>query len=162
MTDFVFEDFARTTLGGARNVLDGKPLPPTQMDQVIAYLKSPDSGPDGTSSYADYVTRKLQVHPPKLPPVVDCIGYSGKDSSSVSNFDNARDYAHDVNKKAALIDEWSALGERRLQEQTHNQWQDVLPCQAALTRELESHLSIRIQNKRASARLFWKDRRIHR
>lgn len=48
MASFVFDDFARTTMGGARNKVDGSPLSAAQIDDVIAYLKSPGSGPDAS------------------------------------------------------------------------------------------------------------------
>jgi len=48
VASFVFDDFARTTLGGARNKVDGSPLSAAQIDDVIAYLKSPGSGPDAS------------------------------------------------------------------------------------------------------------------
>ena len=67
MTGFVFDDYARTTLGGAKTA-DGKPLSPPQLQQAIDYLKSPGSGSDGSTSYADYVARKMHAHPPKLGP----------------------------------------------------------------------------------------------
>lgn len=111
MTDFVFDDYARTTLGGAR--AGGKPLTPDQLQQVIDYLKSPGSGPDGSSSYADYVSRKMHAHPPKLGPGVDYVGFSGNDASGTSNFKNAVKYSADVHGKAGIIGDtpWGAFVE---------------------------------------------------
>lgn len=103
MTDFVFGDFARTTLGGAKNASNKMPLTAQQLDQIVVYLESSGSGPDGVGSYADYLSRKLEVHPPTLPSGVDYVGYSGKDRLGNSNFDNARTYVADLDKKAAII-----------------------------------------------------------
>ncbi|HZF97179.1 MAG TPA: hypothetical protein VEY92_02850 [Pseudoxanthomonas sp.] len=102
MTDFVFDDYARTTLAGARTT-QGKTPSPQQLQQVIDYLKSPGSGPDGSTSYADYVARKMQAHPPKLGPGMDYVGFSGVDASGTSNFKNAMKYAADVRGKAGII-----------------------------------------------------------
>ena len=103
MTDFVFDDYARTTLSAATNAADGKPLTPAQIDQVISYLKSPGSGPDGTSSYADYLARQMRANPPRLPANLDYVGFSGVDGKGVSNFQNAETYIGDIGKKAGII-----------------------------------------------------------
>lgn len=47
MTNFNFEDFAKTTLSGAKNG-NGQQLLAPQTDRIIAYLESAGSGPDAT------------------------------------------------------------------------------------------------------------------
>lgn len=103
MATFVFDDFARTTLGGARNKVDRSPLSAAQIDDVIAYLKSPGSGPDASTSYADYVASKLKLFPPELPPGVDYVGFSGIDSAGAENYQNALQYGRDLKGKAGII-----------------------------------------------------------
>jgi hypothetical protein len=98
MTSFIFDDYVRTTLSGARNVADGKPLTSKQTEQVIQYLKSPGSGPNSTSSYAEYLTQQMQTHPSKLPLEVNYIGFSGKGS-----FEAAVEYRGSLNGKAGII-----------------------------------------------------------
>lgn len=105
MTDFTFDDFARTTLGGAQNSATKAPLSAQQVADVIAYLKSPGSGPDAATSYAEYVANKLSSHPPELPPGVDYVGFSGADSSGKSNFQNALQYGKDLGGRAGIIGE---------------------------------------------------------
>lgn len=46
MSRFVFDDFARTTLGAAYNISDESQLTAAQIERIIAYLRSPASGPD--------------------------------------------------------------------------------------------------------------------
>jgi peptidoglycan hydrolase-like protein with peptidoglycan-binding domain len=103
VTDFIFDDFARTTLGGARNVANGNPLTPTQIQQVIDYLKSSGSGPDSATSYAEYLSKEMRAHPPRLPEGMDYVGFSGVDSVGIRNIDNAAEYISDVDKKAGII-----------------------------------------------------------
>lgn len=103
MTEFVVDDFAKTTLGGARSVRDGKPLTPQQVEKVIAYLSSPGSGPDASSSFADYVDRKMRANPPALREGLDYIGFSGTDASGVNNFRNAEQYIADTRGKSGII-----------------------------------------------------------
>lgn len=114
MTEFVFDDFARTTLSGARNTADGKPLSAAKVDQIIAYLKSPGSGPDATSSYSDYVAKKMEMHPPTLPAGKEYVGFSGVDGAGTSNFNNALKYVADVDGKAGIIGDtpWGGFVER--------------------------------------------------
>lgn len=102
MTDFVFDDFARATLAGARHP-DGTALTAGQADRLIDYLKTPGSGPDGTTSYSEYVDKQLTLHPAKLPPGKDYVAYSGIDSDKVSNFDNANQYILDTGRTAGVI-----------------------------------------------------------
>lgn len=66
MAIFSFDDFARTTFSAGTNKADGSPLSQHQIDGVIEYLKSPGSGADSTSSYAEFLDRKIQVNPPEL------------------------------------------------------------------------------------------------
>lgn len=107
MNDFVFDDFARTTLGGARNSANGAPLTEAQIQRVIDYLSSPGSGPDGTSSYADYLSRQLRAHPAKLPDGVDYVAFSGSsvdvNGNKVGNFDVAADYVRHLDNRAGII-----------------------------------------------------------
>jgi peptidoglycan hydrolase-like protein with peptidoglycan-binding domain len=114
MNEFIFDDFARTTLGAATNAGDGTPLTPSQIDQVIAYLKSPNSGPDGITGYAEYLNIQMQAHPPHFPPGIDYVGFSGTDHMQVKNFDNAMNYVSDVGKKAGIIGDtpWGTFIER--------------------------------------------------
>ncbi len=102
MTGFVFDDFARTTLTPATNV-DGSPISPQQMDRVIQYLKSPGSGPDASSSYAEFIERKMTQFPPALAPGREYVGFSGKDSQGAYNFDNAEAYVADTKPRAGII-----------------------------------------------------------
>lgn len=103
MPAFMFDDFARTTLGGASNAADGDALSRRQVQEVIDYLKSPGSGPDPSTSYADYLASKLQAHPPELPVGMDYVGFSGKDSGGNYNFDNATQYSKDLGGRAGMI-----------------------------------------------------------
>lgn len=79
MPRFVFDDFARTTLPAATNIGDKSPVSNAQIEVVIEYLKSPGSGPDSVTSYADFVAERMRIHPPKLPEGVDYIAFSGED-----------------------------------------------------------------------------------
>ncbi|QBR42910.1 XVIPCD domain-containing protein [Stenotrophomonas indicatrix] len=103
MSKFTFDSFALATLGGAKNTSDSSPLTMQQKQEVISYLRSPQSGPDGVSSYADYVATKMQAHPPELPAGTDYLGFSATDRSGQLNFDNAKNYAKDVNGRAGII-----------------------------------------------------------
>jgi hypothetical protein len=103
MTNFVFDDFARTTLARATNISDGSPLSPQQVDSVVHYLRSAGSGPDSASSYAEFVSAKMQALPPQLPAGVDYVAFSGVDSLNVSNYQNAVNYGRDLGDKAGII-----------------------------------------------------------
>lgn len=103
MTGFPIDEYVRTTLGAATNAADGTPLTAAQVESVIRYLKSPGSGPDGSSSYADYLARQLQAHPARLPAGTDYVGFSGKDGAGISNFNNAEAYVADMRGKAGII-----------------------------------------------------------
>ncbi|MGV8960048.1 MAG: hypothetical protein ACOH1V_06640 [Stenotrophomonas sp.] len=96
MSKFVFDDFALAKLGGAKNISDGSRLSIQQKQDIIAYLKSAQSGPDGVTSYAAYIGAKMQTEPPELIPGVDYLGFSAADRSCVSNFDNAKNYASET------------------------------------------------------------------
>lgn len=52
MTDFVFDDFSRTMLGGARNVADAA------ADGAGGHLKSSGPGLDGATSYTTLSCQK--------------------------------------------------------------------------------------------------------
>ncbi|WP_242889761.1 XVIPCD domain-containing protein [Stenotrophomonas maltophilia] len=103
MSKFVFDDFALATLGGAKNTSDGSPLSAQQKQEIIAYLKSSESGPDGVTSYAEYIRSRMQTFPPELNPGVDYLGFSATDRNGVSNFENAVNYAKDINSGAGII-----------------------------------------------------------
>lgn len=103
MPRFVFDDFARTTFDGARNTVDESPLSARQIDEVIGYLKSPGSGPDSGTSFADYLGEKMRAFPPTLPQGVDYVGYSGIDPAGVNNYENAYQYVTDLDGKAGMI-----------------------------------------------------------
>lgn len=98
-----FDAFARTTLAAATNSTDGKPLTTQQISQVIEYLNSSASGPDGVLSYAKYLDENLNLHPPKLSNGISYVGFSGKDNAGVPNYYNARDYIRDLNKTSGVI-----------------------------------------------------------
>ncbi|MEN5206089.1 XVIPCD domain-containing protein [Stenotrophomonas sp. TWI700] len=110
MSNFIFDDFARTTLGGARNVADHSPLSVQQVESVIHYLKSAGSGPDSATSYADFLDRRMRALPPKLPAGVDYVGFSGTDRANLSNYANAVEYAGDLGGRAGIIGDtpWGA------------------------------------------------------
>ncbi|MBT2768034.1 hypothetical protein J7J08_10345 [Stenotrophomonas sp. ISL-67] len=111
MANFIFDDFARTTLAAASNTADRSPLSAQQVDEVVGYLTSPGSGPDAATSYADYVAAKLRDHPPILSAGKDYVAFSGTDHAGVSNFDNAANYVRDVDSRAGIIGEtpWGAF-----------------------------------------------------
>lgn len=103
MPNFTFEDFARTTLGGATNRVGETALSTEQMDRAIRYLTSPGSGPDDATSYAEFVGRKLQEFPPELPPGTDYVGFSGTDSAKRPNYLNALSYSETMGDTAGII-----------------------------------------------------------
>lgn len=102
MKPFVFEDFAHTTLSGAKNA-DGSPLSSEQMERIVRYLKSPGSGVDAKSSYADYVAERMAAHPPKLAEGVDYVVYGGTDAAGVGNGKSAIQYTKDMGGRAGVI-----------------------------------------------------------
>lgn len=105
MSKFTFDDFARTTLSAAKNTADGSPISSRQIDVVVGYLKSPASGHDGVTSYAEFLDAKIRAFPPGLPQGMDYVGFSGQDRNGISNFDTAVEYAKDVHRKAGIIGE---------------------------------------------------------
>lgn len=104
MADFIFDDFARITLDGAKNSVGDSPLTSRQIAEVLDYMKSPGSGPDASSSYAEYVERMLERHPAELPAGRDYLAFSGKDSLAVSNYTNASQYAKDSGRAGLIGD----------------------------------------------------------
>lgn len=111
MAKFEFSDFAKTTLSAAKNKADRSLISEQNLKVVVDYLQSPGSGPDATSSYADYLEEKLRSHPPELPRGVDYVAFSGRDGSNVSNYRNALDYKSDVGGTAGIIGDthWGKL-----------------------------------------------------
>lgn len=59
MSNFIFDNFALATLDGAKKTSDGSSLSMQQKQDVLSYLRSPQSGPDGVTSFADYVATKM-------------------------------------------------------------------------------------------------------
>lgn len=103
MADFKFADFAQTTLRGAKDTADSSPISVEKMESVVNYLQSPGSGPDATTSYAEFLEAKLRLHPPELAAGVDYLAFSGVDSAAVGNYQNALDYKRDVGPTAGII-----------------------------------------------------------
>ncbi|MEG0192092.1 MAG: hypothetical protein RR698_02880 [Stenotrophomonas sp.] len=103
MPTFSFDDFALTTLNPAKNVGDGSLLSDRQKAVVLEYLKSPGSGPDTRTSYEDFLKQKIATHPPKLPPSIDYVAFSGVDGAGVPNFQNAGAYAEHADYRAGII-----------------------------------------------------------
>jgi hypothetical protein len=103
MADFKFADFAQTTLRGAKDTADRSSISVEKMERVVNYLQSPGSGPDATTSYAEFLEAKLRLHPPELAAGVDYLAFSGVDSSAVGNYQNALDYKRDVGPTAGII-----------------------------------------------------------
>ncbi|WP_132826110.1 XVIPCD domain-containing protein [Stenotrophomonas sp. TEPEL] len=103
MGQFAFKEFALATLKPATNVADGSRLSDQQKALVVEYLTSPGSGPDGSTSYEDFVREKMRVHPPLLPKDVEYIAFSGIDGGKIPNFDNATEYQRNLEGRAAII-----------------------------------------------------------
>lgn len=103
MSRFVFDDFARTTLGGSSNISDQSPLTTAQIERTIAFLKSPASGPDGHIRYAEFLENKIKEYPPTLPENKEYITYSGSDRNKQSNSTNASNYIKDTNDRYGII-----------------------------------------------------------
>ena len=103
MRSLQFEDFARATLGGASNISDKSPLSNSQIERITIFLASPASGPDGSTSYAEFLASKLKDFPPELSEGKDYIAFSGEDRNGNSNYDNAIDYIEEVKNKAGII-----------------------------------------------------------
>ncbi len=128
MAKFNFDDFARTTLTPATNA-DGSPITPQQMDRVIQYLKSPGSGPDSATSYAEFVEAKMKQFPPELAAGREYVGFSGKDSHKAYNFDNAEAYAVVDGREAMLQPAQQSLEQAEVvkQEQARQQGREQAP-----------------------------------
>lgn len=103
MGQFAFKEFALATLKPATNVADGSRLSDHQKALVVEYLTSPGSGPDGSTSYEDFVREKMRIHPPRLPTGVEYIAFSGVDGGKIPNFDNATEYRRNLEGRAAII-----------------------------------------------------------
>lgn len=105
MNKFTLEDFANTTLGGASNASDQSPLSNSQIRRITEFLASPASGPDGLTSYADFIENKIREFPPELPKGKEYTAFSGEDRHKNSNYYNALDYTRDVQNKSGIIGE---------------------------------------------------------
>lgn len=103
MSTFTFDDFARTTLGGARNIADQSRPTTQQTESIINYLKSPGSGPSATISFERWLSESMAAHPPALPVDVDYLAFSGVDSAGDVNYENAREYVKQVGQRAGII-----------------------------------------------------------
>ncbi|HDS1633202.1 TPA: hypothetical protein QEL43_002860 [Stenotrophomonas maltophilia] len=103
MGQFAFKEFALATLKPATNVADGSRLSDHHKALVVEYLTSPGSGPDGSTSYEDFVREKMRIHPPRLPTGVEYIAFSGVDGRKIPNFDNATEYRRNLEGRAAII-----------------------------------------------------------
>lgn len=61
--NFAFDDFARTTLGGAQ-IIAAQTHPTTQQtESIINYLKSPGSGPSANMSFERWLSESMAAHP---------------------------------------------------------------------------------------------------
>ena len=59
MSSFIFDDLALATLDGAKNTSDGRAVSMQQKQEVISYLRSRQSGPDGVTSFAGCLTTMM-------------------------------------------------------------------------------------------------------
>ncbi|RTQ89640.1 MULTISPECIES: XVIPCD domain-containing protein [Stenotrophomonas] len=103
MPQFSFENFALTTLTPATDAASGALLTDQQKAEVVSYLKSPGSGPDGVTSYEEFVNSKLRTFPAELPPGVDYVAFSGTDSFDKGNYFNATDYGKNLQGRTGII-----------------------------------------------------------
>ncbi|MCB7147787.1 hypothetical protein LI078_14500 [Stenotrophomonas maltophilia] len=103
MPQFSFENFALTTLMPATDATSGAQLTDQQKAEIVSYLKSPGSGPDGVTSYEDFVNSKLRSFPAELPFGVDYVAFSGTDSFDKGNYFNATDYGKSLRGRAGII-----------------------------------------------------------
>jgi len=103
MPQFSFENFALTTLMPATDAASGAQLTDQQKAEIVSYLKSPGSGPDGVTSYEDFVNSKLRSFPAELPFGVDYVAFSGTDSFDKGNYFNATDYGKSLQGRAGII-----------------------------------------------------------
>jgi hypothetical protein len=103
MPQFSFENFALTTLMPATDAASGAQLTDQQKAEVVSYLRSAGSGPDGVTSYEDFVNSKLRSFPAELPFGVDYVAFSGTDSFDKGNYFNATDYGKSLQGRAGII-----------------------------------------------------------
>lgn len=103
MPQFSFEEFALTTLTPATDAASGAPLTDQQKAEVIKHLKSPGSGPDGITSYEDFVNSKLRSFPAELPSSIDYVAFSGTDSFDNGNYFNATEYGKSLQGRTGII-----------------------------------------------------------
>ncbi|MGS7843474.1 XVIPCD domain-containing protein [Stenotrophomonas forensis] len=103
MPQFSFENFALTTLTPATDAASGARLTDQQKAEVVSYLRSPGSGPDGVTSYEDFVNSKLRSFPAELPSGVDYVAFSGTDSFDKGNYFNATDYGKNLQGRTGII-----------------------------------------------------------
>ena len=99
----LFERCALTVLEPATDAATGTRLNDLQKAEVVRYLTSPGSGPDGHTSYEDFVRSKMQSFPPELPPGVDYVAFSGKDRLDKPNYASATEYGKSLQGKAGII-----------------------------------------------------------
>lgn len=138
MSKFIFDDFVKTTLGGATQAGSGEALTAQQISDVITYLKSPGSGPTTSVSFEQYVTGNMQAHPPRLPDGMDYLAFSGKDTTRISNYTNAEVYSKDINGKSGIIGDtpWGKFVDQLAKNPAHIP--DLQSMEAGLRSVMES------------------------
>lgn len=138
MSKFIFDDFVKTTLGGATQAGSGEALTAQQISDVITYLKSPGSGPTTSVSFEQYVTGNMQAHPPRLPDGMDYLAFSGKDTAKISNYTNAEVYSKDINGKSGIIGDtpWGKFVDQLAKNPAHIP--DLQSMEAGLRSVMES------------------------
>lgn len=138
MSKFIFDDFVKTTLGGATQAGSGEALTAQQISDVITYLKSPGSGPTTSVSFEQYVTGNMQAHPPRLPDGMDYLAFSGKDTTKISNYTNAEVYSKDINGKSGIIGDtpWGKFVDQLAKNPAHIP--DLQSMEAGLRSVMES------------------------
>ncbi|HEL3832261.1 TPA: hypothetical protein UMX25_001301 [Stenotrophomonas maltophilia] len=138
MSKFIFDDFVKTTLGGATQAGSGEALTAQQISDVITYLKSPGSGPTTSVSFEQYVTGNMQAHPPRLPDGMDYLAFSGKDAAKISNYTNAEVYSKDINGKSGIIGDtpWGKFVDQLAKNPAHIP--DLQSMEAGLRNVMES------------------------
>ncbi|MFG6068278.1 XVIPCD domain-containing protein [Stenotrophomonas indicatrix] len=138
MSKFIFDEFVKTTLGGATQAGSGDALTAQQVSDLITYLKSPGSGPSANISFEQYVTSSMQVHPPRLPEGIDYLAFSGRDGAGTSNYSNAEVYSKDINGKSGIIGDtpWGKFVDGLTKDPTHIP--DLQVMEAGLKNEMVS------------------------
>ena len=96
MSDPFFNQYVRTTMGGAIDSASREPLTPAQIDSVSNYLKSPGSGASASTSFEDFVVNRMLAYPPALSPGMEYVLFSGIDDSGISNYVNAIQYTEQL------------------------------------------------------------------